>query len=251
MNDEQLICINIDDSGKLVNTEKVTIYAGIVFLSKKEKDTFITNYKSIIKHTKCHYCHKDIQTCLQEDCPELKHNMLKPVHIRQLINYIKKFNTFGCIIENEKVYPQIKQDTASRGRFLDFTLKVTIKQLIQNLISDKKINPHQPVKIIINIDEQTTKSNGYYNLENGIREELLHGIYNFNYNVLHEPILFNTLDIRLNYQKSEKSYLIQAADLVAGSIRRRFLNSNTHADFLETIKFIKNYIFLPQKKKSR
>lgn len=34
---EQTIYINIDDSGKLVNSEKVSIYAGLVFTSKKRK----------------------------------------------------------------------------------------------------------------------------------------------------------------------------------------------------------------------
>lgn len=33
----QTIYINIDDSGKLVDTEKVSIYAGLVFTSKKKK----------------------------------------------------------------------------------------------------------------------------------------------------------------------------------------------------------------------
>lgn len=33
----QTIYINIDDSGKLVDSEKVSIYAGLVFTSKKEK----------------------------------------------------------------------------------------------------------------------------------------------------------------------------------------------------------------------
>ncbi len=245
MNEEQLICINIDDSGKLVNSEKVTIYAGTVFLSKKEKDKFITNYRSIIKNTKCHYCKNDSTTCVQKNCPELKHNMLKPQHIRQLINYIKKYNTFACIIENDKIYPQIKRNTASRGRYLDFALKLTIKQLIKHLIEDKEIDPYKPVTLVINIDEQTTKSNGYYNLENGINEELLHGIYNFNYNVLHKPILFNTLQIHLHYQKSDKSYLIQAADLVAGSIRRHFLKSKHRSEFLKNIGFIKYYVILP------
>ena len=40
---EQIIYINIDDSGKLVKSEKVAIYAGVVFTSKKEKE-FPENY---------------------------------------------------------------------------------------------------------------------------------------------------------------------------------------------------------------
>ena len=48
---EQIIYINIDDSGKLVNSEKVAIYAGVVFTSKKEKDKFITQYRSCLLYT--------------------------------------------------------------------------------------------------------------------------------------------------------------------------------------------------------
>ncbi len=44
-NDVQTIYINIDDSGKLVDSEKFAIYAGLVFTSKIEKDKFITQYK--------------------------------------------------------------------------------------------------------------------------------------------------------------------------------------------------------------
>ena len=38
----QEIYINLDDSGKLTKKEKVSVYAGIVFLSKQEKDKFST-----------------------------------------------------------------------------------------------------------------------------------------------------------------------------------------------------------------
>lgn len=59
----QTIYINIDDSGKLVDSEKVSIYAGLVFTSKKEKDKFITQYRSIIQNIKCKYCEKDVIIC--------------------------------------------------------------------------------------------------------------------------------------------------------------------------------------------
>ena len=38
----QEIYINLDDSGKLSKKEELSVYAGIVFLSKQEKDKFIT-----------------------------------------------------------------------------------------------------------------------------------------------------------------------------------------------------------------
>lgn len=244
---QQIICINIDDSGKLVSTEKVSIYAGLVFISKKEKDKFITQYRSIVKNIKCKYCKNDTETCTNNKlCPELKHNMLKSKHIRQLMNYIKKYSVLCCIINNDKVYSNIKSDTASRGRFLDYALKLLIKHTIKELIKEKRLNPNLPVKLIINIDEQTTKTNGYYNLRDGIVEELKYGIFNYNYGTFHTPIINSTLEVNVCYQKSEKSYLIQASDLVAGTVRKLYLNNmNDFLEFTKRTGFVNYKIILP------
>ena len=246
-NEMQTIYINIDDSGKLVDSEKVSIYAGLVFTSKKEKDKFITQYRSIVKDIKCKYCQQDISVCSSnKDCPELKHNMLKPKHDRQLMNYIKKYSVICCIINNDKVYPNIKNNTASRGRFLDYSLKLLIKQVIKSLIKEERINPNLPIKLIINIDEQTTKTNGYYNLRDGIIEELKYGIFNYNYGFFNVPIVNSDLDVEVCYQKSEKSYLIQASDLVAGTVRRLYLNNTDNSlEFSKRIEFVNYRIFLP------
>ena len=72
------------------------------------------------------------------------------------------------------------------------------------------------------------------------------GIYNYNYSVQYPPILNNTLEVCLNYQKSEKSYLIQASDLVAGTIRRTYLqNIGDIAEFSKRTQFIDYILFLP------
>ena len=246
-NETQIVWINIDDSGKLVDTEKVAIYAGLVFTSKQEKDKFITQYRSIVNSIRCKYCNKNVVTCnSNKSCPELKHTNLKPKHNRQLMNYIKKYSVICCVINNDKVYSKIKSDTASRGRFLDYALKLLIKETFKGLIRQNFINPDKPVKLVLNIDEQTTKSNGYYNLKDSIMEELKHGIYNFNYSAMHKPILNNDFEITLNYQKSDKSYLIQASDLIAGTIRRTYLNNLSDlSEFYKNINFVNYKIFLP------
>ena len=246
-NKEQTIYINIDDSGKLVSNEKVAVYAGLVFTSKKEKDKFITQYRSIVQSIKCKYCKQEITQCTDnKSCPELKHNMLKQKHIRQLMNYIKKYSILCCIINNDKVYSNIKENTASRGRFLDYSLKLLIKSTFKGLIKENLISPDLPTKLILNIDEQTTKTNGYYNLKDGIVEELKYGIYNYNYSTMYQPILNNDLDVKVCYQKSEKSYLIQASDLVAGTIRKTYLNNiNDITEFSKKINFVNYKLFLP------
>lgn len=242
----QTIYINIDDSGKLVCSEKVAIYAGLVFSSKNEKDKFITQYRSIVQSIKCKYCRNDVEHCDKNFCPELKHNMLKAKHNRQIMNYIKKYSILCCVINNDKVYPNIKTDTASRGRYLDFALKLLIKHTIKGLIKEKIINPNIPLKLVINIDEQTTKTNGYYNLRDGIIEELKYGIFNYNYNTIYPPIIASDLDVSICYQKSERSFLIQASDLVAGTVRQAYLNNiNDITEFNKHISFVNYRLFLP------
>ena len=163
-----------------------------------------------------------------------------------MFHYIKKYSILCCIINNDKVYPNIKSDTASRGRFLDYSLKLLIKQTIKGLIKENRINPNLPIKLVLNIDEQTTKTNGYYNLRDGIIEELKYGIFSYNYSVFHNPIVNSSLEVNVCYQKSEKSYLIQASDLVAGTIRKLYLNNiNDFLEFSKRTEFVNYKIILP------
>ena len=224
----QEIYINLDDSGKLTTKEKVSVYAGIVFLSKQEKDKFITQYRKIINEIKCSYCGHTKGECTKK-CKEIKNTNIKKGHKRRLMNYISKYYTIALVINNTEVYDHIISNKASKGRYIDYTIRRLIKSTIEELIKDKKIDPHKNVRLIINIDEQSTKSNGYYNLKDGLTEELLHGISNFNYDKIYKNILYGKLEIRLTYQDSGKSYLVQAADLIAGTTRGRAL-SNIDSD---------------------
>lgn len=230
----QEIYINLDDSGKLTSNELISVYGGIVFTSKKEKDKFITQYKSIINNIKCNYC-KHSENC-DKSCPEIKNTNIKASDKRRIMNYLKKYYIIGLIIQNDKIYSYIMSNKAARGRFTDYALRRLIKETICEFINSNKINPHNPIRLIINIDEQSTKSNGYYNLHDGLLEELKYGITNYNYETKIKPIIYSKLEIIITYQDSRKSYVVQAADLLAGTIRRKTLES------IENNKKIKNEI---------
>ena len=129
---------------------------------------------------------------------------------------------------------------------MDYALKLLIKNTVRALIKEQKINPNLPVRLVINVDEQPTKSNGYYDLKGGIVEELQHGIYNYNYSVMYKPILNSSLEVVLHYQKSDKSFLIQASDLVAGTVRRLYLDNLENAfEFSKKISFVNYILYLP------
>lgn len=235
----QEIYINLDDSGKLTTKEQISVYGGLVFLSKKEKDKFITQYRSIINDIKCEYC----EQC-NNDCPEIKNTNIKKTDKRRLMNYIKKYYVVALVIKNDDIYEHLKQSKAARGRFVDYAIRRMIKEMIKSLIKCNSIDPNLPIKLIINIDQQSTKSNGYYNLHDGLIEELKYGILNYNYASKIKPIIFSDLDVVVSYQDSGKSYVVQAADLLAGTIRRTALDNQSVID-QSLSKFVDFKIILP------
>ena len=243
----QDVYIYMDDSGKLSNYEKCCCYGGIVFLNKKDKDKFITQYRQIVKQIKCSECNKDKNNC-DNICPEIKNSKIKSAsNKRWIMNYIKKYSMFCCIINNSRVKDYIMESKSSKGRYLDYAQKMLVKKIFLDLIREGKINSSKPVKLIMYIDEQTTKSNGYYNLKESIKEEFLHGIINYNYGVTHEAILHSDFIIDIHYVDSKKNYVVQAADFVAGKSRNLYLQwldnpSNNLKKILNDYAFIK---FLP------
>lgn len=240
MNKAQEIFINLDDSGKLTTKEKISVYGGLVFLSKKEKDKFITQYRSIIDSIKCNYCSNNKDIC-DRKCPEIKNTNIKSSDKRRIMNYIKKYYVVALVIKNDKVYDHIKNNKAAKGRFTDYAIRRMIKEIIKSLIECNSVDPNKPIRLIINIDQQSTKSNGYYNLQDGLMEELKYGIVNYNYSNIINPIVYSDLEIKVYYQDSGKSYVVQAADLLAGTIRRTVINRQN--EYLK--KFVDFKIILP------
>ena len=238
----QEIQIYLDDSGKLTEKELFTIYAGLVFTDKKKMQEFHNIYKSAVNNIKCNYCNKTQNDC-DNTCPEIKHNMLRKKDIRRLINIIKKYTLTACIITNSKVYPEQKSSKASKGRYLDFCIKMMVKNVVIQLIKSNIIDETQPLTIRLNLDEQTTKSNGYYSLDESIKEELETGFRNFNYNVYGKPVIYNKVNVILQYKHSINDFYVQGADLIAGYTRRVCIKDNEEKH--KKLNFIDYKVFLP------
>ena len=92
-----------------------------------------------------------------------------------------------------------------------------------------QLNPDIPVRLILNLDEQSTKSNGYYDLKSGIIEELQYGIVNY-IMIFLRPIL-TSVEVEVHHQDSYNSLCVQAADLIVGEIRHNRLDFLKNRDF--------------------
>lgn len=207
----QYLQINLDDSGNLhpnANTDYF-IYAGYIFLSRIEVDNAKRNYRSLAR-----------KISEARGLSEVKaSNLLKyPNDKRKLYAIMKKYYSFHVVIDRKKLYQYILEQKKSICRYKDYALKRAVKKIIQELISSGLLTAEEDIKIILNMDEQATASDGYYSLKESIYEELVEEIYNFNYGSFFEPILHGKVKIAVNYFDSKKNYLIQASDILANRI---------------------------------
>lgn len=222
--EEQYINITLDDSGKLNENEQFFIYGGFISTNKKELDENKRKFKGLIRSIKKNNeYYKNIK--------ELKGNNTK-YNDRKRINHMisKNFRTIGlCVTTKNLRLKTILTDKKTRGRYQDFIIKLLVKASINQLISENIINPEKSVKLVLNMDQETKVSNGYYNLKDGIYQELIHGIYNYNFNTFNNPILKNELFIEFNYLDSINSINAQIADFTAHSnlcLKRKGENIN-------------------------
>lgn len=218
MEKEQLLYVSLDDSGKLNKKEKHLVYAGLFFTNKKELERFKAVYKSIRNNI----AKKDIY----QNIDELKGHTLESKDRLRLLRYIYKFNTAGLIVDNSQITKEdILISKNAKGRYRDYVIKLLIKDIIIHLIKEGKLNPHKKLTLIINMDQESSKTNGKYKLDEGIYEELIKGIINYNYGFTSIPILFNELTIKIYSQNSKDSIIIQASDLIANNIWRNMIKT--------------------------
>lgn len=216
MNVVQQIYFYIDDSGVLHKNEDFFIYAGYVFLNAEEKDIAYRKYKKLSDN---------IRDSLRLS-GELKSAQLFPKHKRSLFNILKREHSLAAYVHNKNIYDNIMNNKKSRHRYKDYILKRAIKERVIKLIQLGYINDKEHVSLNIHIDEQLTASDGYYDLEGTIYEELVNGIYNFDYNTFHHPILLGGAKIKIKFLDSEDNYLIQASDGLANRLRASFVLDN-------------------------
>lgn len=214
----QILYISLDDSGKLNSKEKYLVYGGLYFTNKKELDKFKVQYKKIRNEIGKKDCYRNAN--------ELKGYTLKNKDRLRLLRFIYKYNTTGLIVDNSMIDKQdILINKDAKGRYRDYVIKLLIKDIVIELIKTKKIDSHKPLVFIINMDQESSKSNGRYTLDEGIYEELIKVIVNYNYGFRTNPVLYNNLIVKIYSQNSKDSIIIQASDLVAKNIWRNKINN--------------------------
>lgn len=210
----QKLIFFFDDSGILHETNGVGkfIYAGYVFKSQAEVDHAKRKYKSVVKKIQEKLCTTN----------EIKASSLSGDHKRALYNVLRNTESLGLIVNIPRLYSYILATPQSICRYKDYALKRLVKYKIESLVSQNVIDINEDIAIKIFIDEQLTATDGIYGLEVSIKEELQHGIKNYDYNCFHAPIFNSNVDVKVQYCVSSNNYMIQASDILANRIYASF-----------------------------
>ncbi len=217
----QEIFFYLDDSGVLHKNaeERYFVYAGYVFLSKKEKDSALAKYRWAVRKVK-----RDDDG---EKDDEIKAFRAKIKTKRFLVTQLKNFESVSCIVDKSRVYESILSAKKSIHRYKDYCIKRAAKAKLEDLICRGVIDPSVETKVRFFIDNQPTSTDGVYNLRESIREEFRNGIANFDYGSMYPPIFRGKLEICTTFCDSKKHYLIQASDMLANNI---FIRKNYNAE---------------------
>lgn len=220
MTEEQTIYIYMDDSGRMSHADRCCSYGGVYFKDRNSRDNFKRHYIDVIKTSKCNFCEQKNGIC-NNRCPEIKSHTTNTKFRRRIINLIKNSkycNSYATTIYTRDIPSEVLNVKYSRGRRTDYYQKRVIKEIVKKLILEKEIDPYKKVKLFIRIDESPRATNGIYNLEASIIEELMYGITNFDYGCTFPPILFGGLEVDLKYVDSKTETLVQASDFFVGYV---------------------------------
>lgn len=199
-----------DDSGVLHRNEAsgYFVYAGYVFTDRHTLETAKRKYI---------HANKEIKKATGQTC-ELKAALILPRHKRALFNAVREYDSVSLAVEISRLRDYVLDSSKSICRYKDYILKRCIKSKLQQLLEAEILLSSDDIRLHINIDEQLTASNGYYNLHDSVVEELRYGIVNFNYGILHKNIFNGIVEVEIRYCESKNNYLIQASDIIANRI---------------------------------
>lgn len=82
--------------------------------------------------------------------------------------------------------------------------------------------PEAETTVRLFVDEQSTKTNGFYNLRESIEAEFMRGVNNYKQTSAHGAIFRGSVRVRVKLCDSKKHTLIRASDLLANAIYHQY-----------------------------
>lgn len=194
------------------------VYSGLVFLSDEERQVCSRKYSA---------AEKIIRTRASIDKNvEIKAATISNPDKNKLFRSLNQYYKFAVIIKQQSVFDNIFTHKKIKQRYLDYTYKMAVKNIFNQLIKDNVIVPSAVSKISVYVDQHTSATDGIYELHENLEEEFKYGTYNQTWSKFFPPIFVNLNSVQVQQCNSEKKILIRAADIVANRVYHLALENN-------------------------
>jgi len=186
------------------------VYGGLIFLSKRDKDSCIRKHKHIEASIRENLqCANDV---------ELKACGLKAEHKRRLFNSLNRVSKFGVMIHQSNLDPRWFDTKRDKQSYLDHAYTTAISLSFQSLIRNGDIPRDEVTAIRFFVDEHSTATKAKNDLRTALEQALKFDTYTLD---MRAPPIFPRLnEVSVKHCNSAASPLVRAADIVANRIWR-------------------------------
>ena len=139
------------------------VFGGLILLGTEEKEIFSRKYSSAEKFLR-------ISKGVKRDY-ELKATQVTNKEKGKLFRSLNGCHKFGVVIRENNVLDRIFQSKKDKQRYLDYAYKIAVKRAFQGYIRSGLINPDDVERIYFYVDEQTTATNGRYELQEALEKD--------------------------------------------------------------------------------
>lgn len=203
--------IYADESGVFDNKHNdIFVFGGVVYIGEDQKNIACRRYAHI---------ERVLRETSYPDVHELKATILSNKHKASIYRSLNQYHRFGVVIDQTRVYPRIYKDKKTKQRFLDYAFVRSVRYILEHLLESNVLRADQIHDICVFMDEHSTATNGRYELEQSLEQELKIGKFNSNYTgMIVGPLLPDMHNIKVKMRDSSKDILIRSADIVANHI---------------------------------
>lgn len=213
-----------DESGTFDKANNdLFVYGGVIVSAQNRKaanDRYIGLERSLRKAA--HGAYGDA---------ELKASIMKPKHRHKVFKALRGMGCaqFAAIVDQCALQDTIFTTKFSKQRYLDYALKLAIKNGICSLFRTGAVRKEDIERMSVIVDEHSTSTDGKYNLVQSINMEFRFGVHNLTWDRYYKPV-FNAdfPAIPVEYVDSSKVPLIRAADVTANWVYRAVRDIKTY-----------------------
>ncbi|MBQ6655373.1 MAG: DUF3800 domain-containing protein [Erysipelotrichaceae bacterium] len=198
------------------------VFAGIIIAGNEDKDMWSRKYAA---------AERSINVGGKYGNRELKASKISVKDKNKLFRSLNQCHKFAVVIHQDELMDKLYEIKKEKQRYLDYVYKMIVEEAIYDLSDRGIIDINDIERIIFNVDEHATATNGQYELHETLEREFILGTFNYDYTRYYPPILPKGKVTEVNWCNSANKLLIRAADIIANKVN--FCCVNDKLDGLE------------------